>query len=56
MTALEHLEMIKKECLEHSGCVNCICYEDGVCVWKKAFYTAPYDWNLEPLKGVVYGY
>ena len=57
MTALEHLEAIQKECLEHENdCIYCPCYEKGICVWKKAFNTAPYDWNLEPLKGVLYGY
>ena len=56
MTALEHLEKIQRECLAQKGCVHCPCYEKGVCVWEKAFQTAPYDWNLRILEGVLYGY
>lgn len=56
MTALEHLEAIKKECLEHEDCSTCRDYNDKCCVWKTAFNSAPYDWDLRILEGVLYGY
>ena len=56
MTALEHLEEIKKECLEHEDCSTCRDYNDRCCVWAIAFNSAPYEWNLKALEGVLYGY
>lgn len=56
MTTLEHLEKIQKECLAQKDCTRCSCYDGELCIWKEVFNTAPYDWNLESLKGVLYGY
>ena len=57
MTALEHLEEIQEGCLaQKDGCAHCPCHDGELCIWKQVLNTAPYEWNLKALEGVLYGY